>query len=97
MFSDKTLLITGGTGSFGSTVLERFINSDIKSNNILFNRMEELYEKYKIPRLCDYGYGKENINQLAKNISSSLEGSFAGNPVPFDLQSAIDILEKQID
>ena len=75
----------------------RFINSDIKSNNILFNRMEELYEKYKIPRLCDYGYGKENINQLAKNISSSLEGSFAGNPVPFDLQSAIDILEKQID
>ena len=30
MFSDKTLLITGGTGSFGSTVLKRFLDSDIK-------------------------------------------------------------------
>ena len=29
MFSDKTLLITGGTGSFGNAVLDRFLNTDI--------------------------------------------------------------------
>ena len=30
MFSNKVLLITGGTGSFGNAVLDRFINSDLK-------------------------------------------------------------------
>ena len=27
MFKDKTLLITGGTGSFGNAVLKRFLNT----------------------------------------------------------------------
>ena len=27
-FNGKTLMITGGTGSFGSTVLKRFLTSD---------------------------------------------------------------------
>ena len=26
MFKNKTLLITGGTGSFGTTILQRFLN-----------------------------------------------------------------------
>lgn len=29
MFSSKTLLITGGTGSFGNAVLNRFLDTDI--------------------------------------------------------------------
>ena len=29
MFKDKILLITGGTGSFGNAVLERFLDSDL--------------------------------------------------------------------
>ena len=29
-FNNGTLLITGGTGSFGSTVLKRFLDSDLK-------------------------------------------------------------------
>lgn len=36
----KTLMITGGTGSFGSTVLERFLRSDIKEIRI-FSRDEK--------------------------------------------------------
>ncbi|MBQ7596649.1 MAG: polysaccharide biosynthesis protein, partial [Clostridia bacterium] len=40
MFEGKTLLITGGTGSFGSTVLKRFIKSDIKEIRI-FSRDEK--------------------------------------------------------
>ena len=29
MFKDKTLLITGGTGSFGNAVLKRFLEGEI--------------------------------------------------------------------
>ena len=40
MFKDKTILITGGTGSFGNAVLERFLSSDIKEIRI-FSRDEK--------------------------------------------------------
>ncbi len=40
MFKDKTLMITGGTGSFGNAVLSRFLNSDIKEIRI-FSRDEK--------------------------------------------------------
>ncbi|HQB32299.1 MAG TPA: nucleoside-diphosphate sugar epimerase/dehydratase [Erysipelotrichaceae bacterium] len=39
MFKDKTLLITGGTGSFGNAVLNRFLKTDIKEIRI-FSRDE---------------------------------------------------------
>ncbi|WP_313950775.1 polysaccharide biosynthesis protein [Accumulibacter sp.] len=35
MFKDKTLLITGGTGSFGSAVIRQFLNSDLREIRIL--------------------------------------------------------------
>jgi FlaA1/EpsC-like NDP-sugar epimerase len=34
MFKNKTILITGGTGSFGNAVLERFLNTDISEIRI---------------------------------------------------------------
>jgi UDP-N-acetylglucosamine 4,6-dehydratase/5-epimerase len=40
MFHDKTLLITGGTGSFGNSVLKRFLHTDIKEIRI-FSRDEK--------------------------------------------------------
>ena len=40
MFKDKILMITGGTGSFGSAVLNKFIYSDIKEIRI-FSRDEK--------------------------------------------------------
>jgi len=40
IFKDKTLLITGGTGSFGNAILRRFLNSDIKEIRI-FSRDEK--------------------------------------------------------
>ena len=39
-FTDKILLITGGTGSFGNAVLKRFLNTDIKEIRI-FSRDEK--------------------------------------------------------
>ena len=54
MFEGKTLLITGGTGSFGNAVLERFLDTDIKEIRI-FSRdekkqddMRHLYNNDKI-------------------------------------------------
>ena len=40
VFKDKTLLITGGTGSFGNAVLKRFLDTDIKEIRI-FSRDEK--------------------------------------------------------
>lgn len=40
MFKNKVLLITGGTGSFGNTVLRRFIDTDIKEIRV-FSRDEK--------------------------------------------------------
>ena len=40
IFKDKTLLITGGTGSFGNAVLKRFLDSDVREIRI-FSRDEK--------------------------------------------------------
>lgn len=39
LFNGKTLLITGGTGSFGNAVLNRFLETDIKEIRV-FSRDE---------------------------------------------------------
>tara|TARA_Y100001954_G_C15817487_1_gene608315 strand:+ start:785 stop:1837 length:1053 start_codon:yes stop_codon:yes gene_type:complete len=46
MFKNKTLLITGGTGSFGNAVLNRFINSEIKEIRI-FSRDEKKQDEMR--------------------------------------------------
>lgn len=47
MFKNKTLLITGGTGSFGNAVLDRFLKSDISEIRI-FSRDEKKQEDMRI-------------------------------------------------
>ena len=50
MFKDKTLLITGGTGSFGNAVLRRFLNTDIKEIRIFSRdekKQDDLRNEYK--------------------------------------------------
>ena len=47
MFKDKILLITGGTGSFGNAVLDRFLNTDIKETRI-FSRDEKKQEDMRL-------------------------------------------------
>jgi UDP-N-acetylglucosamine 4,6-dehydratase len=47
MLKNKTLLITGGTGSFGNAVLNKFINSDIREIRI-FSRDEKKQEDMRI-------------------------------------------------
>ena len=47
MFKNKTLLITGGTGSFGNAVLKRFLDSDINEIRI-FSRDEKKQHDMRI-------------------------------------------------
>ena len=47
MFKNKILTITGGTGSFGNTVLKRFINTEVKEIRI-FSRDEKKQEEMRI-------------------------------------------------
>jgi UDP-glucose 4-epimerase len=47
MFEDKILLITGGTGSFGNAVLERFLNTEVKEIRI-FSRDEKKQEDMRL-------------------------------------------------
>lgn len=47
MFSGKTLMITGGTGSFGNAVLTRFLDTDVKEIRI-FSRDEKKQEDMRI-------------------------------------------------
>lgn len=47
MLKDKVLMITGGTGSFGNTVLNRFLDTDI-SQIVIFSRDEKKQEDMRI-------------------------------------------------
>ena len=47
MFNNKVLMITGGTGSFGKTVLKRFLETNVKEIRI-FSRDEKKQEDMRI-------------------------------------------------
>jgi UDP-N-acetylglucosamine 4,6-dehydratase len=47
MFDNKTLMITGGTGSFGNTVLRRFLNTEVREIRV-FSRDEKKQEDMRI-------------------------------------------------
>ena len=57
MFSQKTLLITGGTGSFGNAVLRRFLGTDIDEIRILSRdekKQDDMRKRYNNPKLKFY-------------------------------------------
>lgn len=57
MFKNKTLLITGGTGSFGNAVMERFLNTDIKEIRIFSRdekKQDDMRKHYKNDKLKFY-------------------------------------------
>lgn len=57
MFKDKILLITGGTGSFGNAVLERFLDTDVKEIRIFSRdekKQEDVRNYYKNNKIRSY-------------------------------------------
>jgi UDP-glucose 4-epimerase len=73
MFKDKVLMITGGTGSFGNAVLNKFLKSDIKEIRI-FSRDEKKQEDMRIK------YKNDKLNFIVgdirdfKSINNALRG-----------------------
>jgi len=73
MFTNKTLLITGGTGSFGNAVLNHFVNSGLKEIRI-FSRDEKKQEDMRI------SYRNNKINFIIgdvrdfESINSAMSG-----------------------
>ena len=61
MFKDKTLMITGGTGSFGNAVLNRFLNTDIKEIRI-FSRDEKKQDDMR------HSYNSDKIKYYIGNV-----------------------------
>jgi UDP-glucose 4-epimerase len=73
MFKDKILLVTGGTGSFGNAVAERFLNSDIREIRILSRdekKQEDMRKLYNNDKLKFYIGDVRDYN--------SIEGAFIG-------------------
>ena len=57
MFKGKTLLITGGTGSFGNAVMKRFLETDIKEIRIFSRdekKQDDMRKTYKSDKLRFY-------------------------------------------
>lgn len=67
MFENKTLLITGGTGSFGSAVLDRFLNTDIAEIRIFSRdekKQDDMRHHYKNEKIKYYIGDVRNIQSL---------------------------------
>ena len=74
MFKNKVLMITGGTGSFGNTVLKRFLSTDVREIRI-FSRDEKKQEDMRIafnnPKLKFYigdVRDYESVSQAMKGV-----------------------------
>lgn len=78
MFTDKTLLITGGTGTFGNAVLRRFLKTDVREIRI-FSRDEK---KQRDMRLA-YNSAKLKFHIGNVRSSDSLQDAMLGVDLVF--------------
>lgn len=78
MFKDKVLLITGGTGSFGSAVLNRFLNTGIKEIRIFSRdekKQDDMRKKYNNDKIKFY-IGDVRDLQSIKNAMHNVDYIF---------------------
>lgn len=67
MFRGKTLMITGGTGSFGETVLKRFLNTNIGEIRIFSRdekKQDDMRHRYKSEKIKYYIGDIRNLQSL---------------------------------
>lgn len=69
ILTNKTLLISGGTGSFGSTVLKRFIKTDIKEIRI-FSRDEKKQDDLRHELQVKYPNSAEKVKFYIGDVRS---------------------------
>ncbi|MDN5667776.1 MAG: polysaccharide biosynthesis protein [Renibacterium salmoninarum] len=71
MFSDKKLLITGGTGSFGNTVLKHFLHTDIGEIRIFSRdekKQDDMRKKFNSDKLKFYIGDVRNIDSVREAV-----------------------------
>lgn len=71
MFKGKTLLITGGTGSFGNAVLKRFLNTDIKEIRIFSRdekKQDDMRKHYNNDKLKFYIGDVRNLESIREAV-----------------------------
>ncbi len=81
MFKDKTLLITGGTGSFGNAVLKRFLDTDIGQIRI-FSRDEKKQDDMR------HRYNTEKIKYFIGDVRDKSSIDFAMQGVDYVFHAA---------
>ena len=67
MFDEKTLMITGGTGSFGNAVLKRFLSTDIAEIRILSRdekKQDDMRKRYNNPKIHFYIGDVRNLDSI---------------------------------
>lgn len=80
-FDGKTLLITGGTGSFGNAVIPKFLNSNIKEIRI-FSRDEKKQDDMR------QFYKSENIRYFLGDVRDKRSVSYAMKDVDYVFHAA---------
>ena len=60
-----------------------------------FESFSQILSRFSVPRLSDYGYNSGDCETLSLEVSSALTGSFSGNPITFNQDSARWVLEQQ--
>lgn len=78
MFKDATLLITGGTGSFGNAVLDRFLSTDIGEIRIFSRdekKQDDMRHKYKNDKIKYYIGDVRDLSSL-KNAMHGVDFIF---------------------
>ena len=78
MFADKTLMITGGTGSFGNAVLQRFLETKVKEIRIFSRdekKQDDMRKHYNNPKLKFY-IGDVRDYQSVLNASRGVDYIF---------------------
>lgn len=66
--------------------------SDMDQFFEIFSRQLALFS---VPTLPDYGFKLADCESLSSEVSSALTGSFSGNPIPFNQDSAYWVLSQQ--
>lgn len=87
IFKDKTLLITGGTGSFGNAVLRRFLISDIKEIRI-FSRDEKKQDDMRHHLQANYPEAASKVKFYIGNVRNRESVDVAMRGVDFVFAAA---------
>ena len=70
-------------------------HTDTADLSEFFDMFRTILDQFSVPCLANYGYEQDTLNDTVHQVGAALGGSFAGNPIPFNEESALWVLEQQ--